>query len=278
MIRFDDYKMIDEIRKNGIKSNDKMANLKLKLIAQYYIDNTTYSEKEIIKRVIKIANEYYDGLSENFAHDDVKNIIKSVKEKRIELKDKKIITLYKSEMETISQIKDKNLKKIAFTTLVCFKHESQHMQAGKVEYYKSVKDCKTDIYRYADLGNVSGKNRTLLMNRMSDAGLINYFLIENKEHKWNQASWVAMTRFTVPFCVDIMPDKTNEEKWMDITNYDDILLYLRLYEGDKQVTICQNCGAPIVKKKAKRYCSDCATAMKKESDKKRYDAKMLMAN
>ena len=61
---------------------------------------------------------------------------------------------------------------------------------------------------------------------------------------------------------------------MQMTNYDDIMLYLSYYQGDADVTTCECCGTPILKSgNAKRYCSDCADAMKKASKHTSYDLK-----
>lgn len=277
MISFDDLKMIEDIKKNGITANDKTGNYKLKMLTQYFLSNTSYSEKGIIDRVKKIASDYYKGLGDSFRESDIKRIIETVKQKAVSINPKKTITLYKSEMETISAIKDENMQRIMFSALVCFKHESQHEENGKIVYFNSVQECKSDIYRYADIPNVSGSNRNIMMKKLSDMGLIKFFVLKNKDHKWNQTSWVAMTRYTVPFCVDIIPDKSKEKKWMDVTNYEDILLYWRLYKQDKDVTVCQNCGCPIIRGKSKRYCSDCASLLKKKSDKTRYENTIAFA-
>lgn len=277
MISFDDSKMIEDIKKNGITANDKTGNYKLKMITQYFLSNTSYSEKGIIDRVKKIASDYYKGLGDSFRESDIKRIIETVKQKAVSINPKKTITLYESEMERIAAIKDENMQRIMFSALVCFKHESQHEENGKIVYFNSIQECKADIYRYADIPNVSGSNRNIMMKKLSDMGLIKFFVLKNKDHKWNQTSWVAMTRYTVPFCVDIIPDKSKEKKWMDVTNYEDILLYWRLYKQDKDVTVCQNCGCPIIRGKSKRYCSDCASSLKKKSDKTRYEKNIAFA-
>lgn len=277
MIVFDDYKLIDDIKKNGISANDKTSNYKLKMIMQYFLSETTYSDKSIIAKIKKIASDYYRGLGDSFCESDLARVMEMVRQKAIPINTKKTITLYESEMKAIAGIEDANMQRIAFSALVCFKYQSQHEEDNETKYFFSVQDCKADILRYADIPNVSGTNRNVMIKKLSDMGLIKFFVLPNKDHKWNQTSWLAMTRFTVPFCVDIMPDKSKEKKWMDVTNYEDIMMYWRLYNKDPNVTVCQNCGCPILREKAKRYCSDCASALKKQNDRARYQNAVAFA-
>lgn len=278
MIVFDDYKLIENMKKNGIAANDKTGNFKLKLIMQYFMTETKYSPRGIMNQIKRIAQDYYRGIPDAVTEKNLEEIRQNVLAKELVISDKKTITLYESEMKVIAGIEDENMQRMLFSALICFKHKSQHEQDGETKYFYSVQeDFKADIFRYADIPNVSGVNRNAMLNKLSEMGLLKVFMQTNKNYKWNQTAWISMVRITVPFCVDILPDKTKEKKWMDITNYEDIQLYLRLYKNDPQVTTCKNCGCPIIRERAKQFCGDCATLLKRENDRQRYQKNLAFA-
>ena len=143
-----------------------------------------------------------------------------------------------------------------------------------------VEDCLADIFVLADFGSVSGTTRNKLSNELVKKGLLYYYPKINPTYKYqsfddvDHKRWIAFNNMSIPFCVEVKGTQETEEVFMQMTNYDDIMLYLRYYQGDADVTTCECCGTPILKSgNAKRYCSDCADAMKKASDKARYKLK-----
>lgn len=203
-------------------------------------------------------------------------------EKYLEYQDigKKVLTLYKSEMETINSLENDKLQRLAFALLVAFKYHSYHrVLGGEIKYYKTKVDFLSDAYALADFRKVSGTTRNKLLYELNKRGLVYYWKKDNETYKYqpldsDRTRWIAFNNMSIPFCVEAKGTQDTEEVFMQMTNYDDIMLYLRYYQGDADVTTCECCGTPILKSgNAKRYCSDCADAMKKASDKARYDRK-----
>lgn len=282
MIIFDYDKYIKDIKKNGIGATDIRANSKINDVLTDLIFNTTYKKGKIINKVKEIASDYYRGLPEGIILDKLSESYDAIKSKEQDVTkgEKKILTLYKSEMETICSLENDKLQRLAFALLVAFKYHSYHrVLGGEIKYYKTKVDFLSDAYALADFRKVSGTTRNKLLYELKNRGLVCYWKKDNETYKYqpldsDRTRWIAFNNMSIPFCVEAKGTQDTEEVFMQMTNYDDIMLYLRYYQGDADVTTCEGCGTPILKSgNAKRYCSDCADAMKKASDKARYDRK-----
>lgn len=282
MIIFDYDKYIKDIKKNGIGATDIRANSKINDVLTDLIFNTTYKKGKIINKVKEIASDYYRGLPEGIILDKLSESYDAIKSKEQDVTkgEKKILTLYKSEMETICSLENDKLQRLAFALLVAFKYHSYHrVLGGEIKYYKTKVDFLSDAYALADFKKVSGTTRNKLLYELKNRGLVYYWKKDNETYKYqpldsDRTRWIAFNNMSIPFCVEVKGTQDTEEVFMQMTNYDDIMLYLRYYQGDADVTTCECCGTPILKSgNAKRYCSDCADAMKKASDKARYDRK-----
>lgn len=177
----------------------------------------------------------------------------------------KELTLYENEMKFISEL-DKNLQELAFAFLVVHKFQG----------YKWTCECNSDIYKichWDEKGN--GKSQTTknnLIHKLVEKGMLSFYCKTNKAYSYNKA-WIAKTFFTVLINEDYLEPEKRSPKWKMITNYDDVLLYWKLYQNDKNVKLCEKCGAPIVDTgNSKRFCSNCALenirASKKRSKEK----------
>ena len=282
MIIFDYKRYIKDIKQNGIGATDIRANTKINDVLTDLIFNTTYKKGRIINKVKEIASDYYRGLPEQIILEKLSTSYDAIKAngKDIAKGEKKILTLYKSEMEIISSLENDKLQRLAFALLVSFKYHSYHrVLGGEIKYYKTKVDFLSDAYALADFKKVSGTTRNKLLYELNNRGLVYYWKKDNETYKYqpldsDRTRWIAFNNMSIPFCVEAKGTQDTEEVFMQMTNYDDIMLYLRYYQGDEDVTTCECCGTPILKSgNAKRYCSDCADAMKKASDKARYDRK-----
>lgn len=279
MIIFDNDKFLTDIRKNGISETDPDAKFKINYIIEDMVFNSSYRKNKIIEKVKTIAKPYFYGLPNNLIEQELAILYEKAKEK---IKDadsrkkheSKIITLYNSEMETIAKLKDDKLMRLAFAALVIHKFRGQSTDGY---YYKFIDSCEADIYRIAGFGNVSGTKKQQLLKELSDKNILNYRFKTNRAWQY-KPDWIAKRVFTIPFDVDLKPNKNNEEIFMKITNYDDVMLYLRYWLKDVTVELCADCGCPIEKTaNAKCLCSNCATLRKKASDKARYQNNIAIA-
>lgn len=284
MIIFDYKKYLKDVKKDGIKATDPYANSKIDMLLTDLVFNSTYSKTSIIKKVRKVADDYYNGLPDDLVIQELTDSYKRIKDKgETAQEEKKVLTLYKSEMETIAQLQDEKLQRLAFASLVAFKYHSHHLIYGEVAYYKMIAECMPDIYQLAHFENVSGSTRMKLQHKLSELGLVQYRMKTNTAYRYqpiedgNRKRWIAFTQFSVPFCVEVKGTQENEEVFMEMRNYDDVLLYWRLYNHDAKVTTCAICGSPIeITTNSKLYCSTCAEEIKKQQDNARYKAKKAM--
>ena len=281
MIIFDYKKYLKDVKRDGISATDPYANSKIDMLLTDLVFNSTYSKNSIIKKVRKVADDYYNGLPDELVIQELTDSYKRIKDKgETAQEEKKVLTLYKSEMEIIARLPDEKLQRLLFASLVAFKWHSQHDVFGKTEYYKMIAECMPDIYQLAHFENVSGSTRMKLQHKLSDLGLVQYRMKTNTAYRYqpiedgNRKRWIAFTQFSVPFCVEVKGTQEDEEVFMEMRNYDDVLLYWRLYNNDPKVTTCAICGSPIeITTNSKLYCSTCADEMKKQQDNQRYKAK-----
>lgn len=281
MIIFDYKKYLKDVKRDGISATDPYANSKIDMLLTDLVFNSTYSKNSIIKKVRKVATDYYNGLPDDLVIQELTDSYKRIKDKGAATQEqKKVLTLYKSEMETIAHLPDEKLQRLAFASLVAFKYHSHHLIYGEVAYYKMIAECMPDIYQLAHFENVSGSTRMKLQHKLSELGLVLYRMKTNTAYRYqpiedvNRKRWIAFTQFSVPFCVEVKGTQENEEVFMEMRNYDDVLLYWRLFCNDPKVTTCAICGSPIeITTNSKLYCSTCAESMKKQQDSERYKSK-----
>lgn len=282
MIIFENKKYLDDIRKNGISATDQNAKFKINYLISDLVLNSSYRKNKTISIVKSLAGDYFHGLPDRLVDKELEEFYENARARILEQnftenhKDK-IITLYESEMETIAGLKDDKLMRLAFATLILHKFTGQFIVNRKEKYYTAVKACEADIYRIAQFDNVSGTTKKKLWKRLSDTGLVCYYVKTNPAWRFHP-NWMAMTFFTVPFNVDLRDDKTNEKVYKQITNYDNVLLYLRYWLKDENLIECADCRCPIVRTaNTKCLCSNCAVKRKKASDNARYKRKLAIA-
>ena len=286
MIVFDYQKYLKDIRKNGIQATDIHASAKISDLLSDLIYNSSYKKGKIIKMVSESASDYFRGVPEDIVVSEIADNYDSIKNSGLDRtkKEKKILKLYESEMAIISALDDEKLQRLAFGCLVAFKFHSCHRVFDKVEYHRYVADCLNDAFALANFGSVSGAIRNKLTHELIQRGLLYYYPNTNPTYKYqqfnkksNKKRWLAFNIMSVPFCVEVKQTQDEETVFIEMRNYDDVLLYLRYYLGDEKVTTCEGCGTPILKSgNAKRYCSDCAEQMKKQNDKERYQASKVV--
>lgn len=289
MVIFDKRKYVTEIMRNGIKENDSRANAKLFLVTKYLIQETKYKPCVIKKNLRKYSKEYFKGLSEDMINREIESLYDRAKKSSFIEVDKqgtdnveinridenvgidivdaieyfqlKHINLYEDEMKNIFGL-DRRLQDLAFAFLV----------ANKFQGYKWTYECNADIYKmchWDKKGN--GKSQTTkneMIHSLVKNEIIRFFCNTNSAYKYDK-KWIAKTFFTVLINEDnLSEDKLKSPLWKTITNYDDVLLYWRLYKGDPVVKLCE-CGAPIeVIGNSKKFCSNCALNNIKESKKR----------
>ena len=282
MLIFDYEKFVKDIKESGITNTDVNAKMKIRCVMEDMIANTTYSKGKIIEKVKSIAENYFHGLPDDIVEKELELLYDYAKAEdnnaAMKKHEKKIISLYDSEMRTITELKDDKLMRLAFAAMIVHKFLGLHKDTNGIEKcYKSVNLCKSDIYRIAGLTNISGTTKNKLWKVLRDKGLIQYMITTNKTWKYNKRD-ITKRSFSIPFIVELQTDSHDEQLFKRVTNYDDVMLYLRYWLKADDFITCADCGCPIERKgNARKYCFDCADERKKISDRERYNRHIISA-
>lgn len=293
MIIFDKCKYVTDIMRYGIGQNDSNANGKLFLVAKYLIEKTTYKPSVIKRNLKKYSSQYFRGLSDDIVNREIEIIFNRASTSKVIVKEKqgtntpddeveekeidfveavdyfkpKEVILYENEMKRISEL-DKNIQELAFAFLV----------VNKFLGYEWTYECNSDIYRICHWDEKGrGKNQNTkdsLIHKLVENDIILFCCSTNKRYNYDK-SWIAKTSFTVLINEDNVEEEKRSPVWNKITNYDDVLLYWKLYQNAEGVKLCEKCCAPIADTgNSKKYCSNCALENIRES-KKRNKNKVL---
>lgn len=232
MIIFENDKFLAGIKKNGIGETDPDAKFKINYLMEDMVFNSSYRKNKIIEKIKAIARPYFYGLPDSLVEQELSTLYDTAKEKYNDAESRrkhenKIITLYESEMKTIAGLRDDKLMRLAFAALVVHKFRGQSTDGQ----YKFIDACESDIYRIAGFSKVSGTKKQQLWKELSDKGIVNYHFKTNRAWQF-KPEWIAKRTFTVSCNVDLKTDKSGEAVFMQITNYDDVLLYLRYWLKD----------------------------------------------
>lgn len=266
---------LNKIERDGVSATDKSAERKIKDYMMYLVTNTQYHKSKIIEMTKAIAEDYYSALPTEIATKQLEALYESVKAAKPTSKsDNKIITLYESEMQTITDLKDDRLIRIAFASLILHKFKGYYDVDGKQRCHTAISACDADIFKLAEIPLISSATKDRLWNQLCKKGMIKFFVNTNRAYRFNR-DWLAIPMMSVSFNVDIKRDKSGEKVFAQIKNYDNLLLWLQLWREQKikhkTLIRCAECGSPIPKiRKTNCLCERCADAHKKASDKARY--------
>lgn len=278
MTILDRQSYLNKIERDGVSATDKSAERKIKDYMMYLVTNTQYHKSKIIEMTKAIAEDYYSALPTEIATKQLEALYESVKAAKPTSKsDNKIITLYESEMQTITDLKDDRLIRIAFASLILHKFKGYYDVDGKQRCHTAISACDADIFKLAEIPSISSATKDRLWNQLCKKGMIKFFVNTNRAYRFNR-DWLAIPMMSVSFNVDIKrDDKSNEKVFAQIKNYDNLLLWLHLwYERKakiKSLIRCSDCGCPIEKnKKSICLCSNCA-AKRTKLNKAAYNKK-----
>ncbi|MBR1374096.1 hypothetical protein IJ556_06570 [bacterium] len=264
----------EDIERNGVSATDKNAERKIKDYLINLVVNTQYRKSKIIEMTKAIAKDYYSALPAEIVKKQLEALYESVKNSNPTKSNNKTITLYESEMQTIADLKDDRLMKIAFAALILHKFKGYYNVEGEHHCHRAISACDADVFKLADIPSISSVTKDRLWNQLCKKGLVKFFVNTNLAYRFNR-DWLAIPMMSVLFNVDLKQDKTNERIFGRIENYDNLLLWLKLWNErnikHKTLVRCSECGSPIPKtKKTVRLCERCAGKHKKASDKTRY--------
>lgn len=166
------------------------------------------------------------------------------------------VKVYKSEMDTINSVKDENARNLLFILLVYYKwaiNQSYLYFYSKHNEVKMVVTNDMDIWKYANIMKLRVAERYKLCNQL----ILNNLYVED--------NFKSNNYFYLPFLVE------DGEIAIHITNYDNILGELYIYNDQEHYKRCSECGVVIKKTRSpKKYCDNCAKEVKNKQNLQYY--------
>ena len=241
MLVFDEKRYAEEIINNKKYSTIKTQGRERCILVRY-LTSLGYNVDEMKNVLLEIPMSGGEYLS-----DRDKNIIFSKiisKANEYEFITDITIKIYKSELDIIQTVEDDHARNLLFTYLVYYKWAKniKHLQFySKKNDITMVVENNNDIWKLAGLSKLRVADRYRLCNLLYSKGL---YKIDNfKSHNY----------IYIPFVVE------DGEVAIEISNYDNILGELLLYEKPLEYKRCAVCGIVIKKTRSpKKYCTNCA--------------------
>lgn len=241
MLVFDEKKYAEDII-NEKKYNTVKTQGRERCILVRYLTSLGYDIDKIIEVLFNIPMSGGEYLS-----DRDKNIIFSkiiTKANEYDFVTGITVKIYKSEIDIIESIDDDYARNLLFLYLVYYKWASN---VRYLQFYSKKNDImmvlenNNDIWKLAGLSKLRVADRYRLCNFLYNKGL---YKIDNfKSHNY----------IYIPFSVN------EGEVVIEISNYDNILGELLLYEKPYEYKRCVVCGTVIKKTRSpKKYCTSCA--------------------
>jgi len=235
MIILDEKKYAEKCLKNGLM--DLKPYYVLCLLAKYYYHHLGYRKKKITSLLLDYLSKYYPRYEFNeFSwKESIDKIARNVgKHKLYEISGVKIT---KSEMETIQNIHNKVLERLAFTMLCLAKF--YNLKNSKNNGWVNT-DSK-EIYKYARI-SCKAIEREIKIGKLRNIGLIE---LPKKNGNLNCR-------------VTFINDDDDEELF--ISDFRELGYEYLLYKGGNFIR-CAECGILTRGNKSgnKKYCKDCAT-------------------
>lgn len=235
MIILDEKKYAEKCLKNGLM--DLKPYYVLCLLAKYYYHHLGYRKKKITSLLLDYLSKYYPRYEFNeFSwKESIDKIARNVgKHKLYEISGVKIT---KSEMETIQNIHNKVLERLAFTMLCLAKF--YNLKNPKNNGWVNT-DSK-EIYKYARI-SCKAIEREIKIGKLRNMGLIE---LPKKNGNLNRR-------------VTFINDDDDEELF--ISDFRELGYEYLLYKGGNFIR-CAECGILTRGNKSgnKKYCKDCST-------------------
>lgn len=241
MLVFDEKKYAEDIINEKKYSTIKTQGRERCILVRY-LTSLGYSTDDIMNVLFSIPMSGGEYLSERD-----KNVIFSkiiAKANEYDFITGITVKIYKSEMDIIESIENEYARNLLFVYLVYYKWalNVKYLQFySKKNNISMVIENNNDIWKIAGLSKLRVADRYRLCNFLYNKNL---YMIDNfKSHNF----------IYIPFCVN------DGELAIEITNYNNILGELLLYEKPSEYKRCVVCNTVIKKTRSpKKYCTNCA--------------------
>jgi hypothetical protein len=222
---------------------DKKPTVTLKLLAKHYF-SIGMDRKQVRDCLELFMMKNYDGFNSVKWSNILDRLVKYVQKLNHELLNIESVNIYKNELQTIKNIKNTRLERLAFILLVYSKIYNIINKNKNNWVNASLKDIFSDCKMA-----VSSTEQCLMMNKLYDMGLIEL------------SKKVDCTNIKVKFANE------NCDVSIVVNDFRDYVYYYLEYTGEK-IGKCESCGK-LVKAKANshKYCKSCAKEIWNEQHK-----------
>ena len=241
MLVFDEKKYAEEIITNKKYSTVKTQGRERCILVRHLTSlNYSHSEiKEVLSNIPMSGGEYLSDRDKDMIFS---KIISKANEYEFVTGIK--VEIYKEELEIIETKEEELARNLLFIYLVYYKWacKVKHLQFySKKNEIMMVVENNNDLWKLAGLSKLRVADRYRLCNLLFNKGL---YKIDNfKSHNY----------IYVPFAKD------KGEVAIEISNYENILGELMIYEKPTEYKRCAICGTVIKKTRSpKKYCTMCA--------------------
>ncbi len=244
------------LMKDVLSPDDSEGMRKLKAVVAYLV-KTQYSHKKLLEKLKRFGAAFFEGIPAKDVDEMLDGILESAtpREQPRDLEGKQVV-VFEEEIKKIRALNHAKAERLAFTFLAWFKLRRFYNPEKPNTYIPENND---ELFSLAGLKTVNGIQRIKLLNRLYEAGFVEF------KARTDLAKKKTDLRFTVPILVE---NGTVALEFAFAEKGDIALHYLR-YVGDKMVGSCKVCNVPIsVTNNKKKYCAACASARKRESNKK----------
>lgn len=254
MLIFDEKKYAENIIKSKKYQTIKTQGRERCVLVRY-LTSLNYPIEKIKKILSDIPMSGGEYLSQKDKDVIFSKIIQKANE--YEFVTNRIVKIYKSELDIIEQVEDENAKHLLFIYLVYYKWAST---VSYLQFYSKKNNImmavenNNDSWKLAGLSKLRVAERYRLCNLLFNKGL---YKIDN---------FKSYNYIYLPFAVD------DGEVVMEITNFDNLLGELFIFENPTEYKRCAICGSVIKKTRSpKKYCSNCAYSenLRKTRERKR---------
>lgn len=243
MLVFDEKKYAEKIIKNKKYETVKTQGRERCILVRY-LTHIGKSYEEIMDTLFKLPMSGGEYLTRQEKRSIYDRIIK--KANKYDFIQNPQVCISQRELDVIESLDDVNLRHLLFVYLVYYKwaKEISYLQFySKKNETIMVIENNNDIWKLAGLSKLRVADRYLLCNALFIKGL---YKIDNfKSHNY----------IYIPFVEDVLP----EDAAMVLTNFDNIIGELDIYEEPNNFKRCAICNKVIRRTRSpKKYCVECA--------------------
>ena len=210
-------------------------------VARYYIDQNGYSKKEVRKALETFLLQCEPGASIPKWDDTLDYAVShAMKRPAVEI-DRIPVTA--SELEKISSLSGRQVKRLAFTLLILSKYYD--MANSTDTHWVNTKD--TEIMKMANV-NTSIRRQSLLYHMLNECGMIHF------------SKRVDNTNIRVLF-----GSGDNDDVSYYVSDLRNLGYQYMMHCGEPNYSVCENCSVTFKTKghgRPPKYCTDCANKIK----------------